>query len=87
VKILSDEEIRVERNSHNDAFYTAREFNADKAIAKAQHRYTLQQVVEWGEERCEEHFDYAFVKKRECLKCWQALKEEANGRADAEGLD
>jgi len=28
--LLSDEEIRDERNSHNDAFYTAREFNAEK---------------------------------------------------------
>ena len=42
--LLSDEEIRDERNSHNDAFYTAREFNAEKAIAKAQRDSDMRRI-------------------------------------------
>jgi len=34
--LITDNRIRAERNSYNDAFYTAREFNAYKAIAKLQ---------------------------------------------------
>ena len=45
--------------------------NQSKAVARAQ----LKNVAKWGEEICNEH---PFCgKRRDCIYCWQSLKEEA----------
>ena len=89
-KLLSDEQIRAIRNSHNDTFYTQREFNADKSIAKVQAKLSYeqgkddmrQQIVEWGGEPCPHRAHNAtyFRPRHACEKCWQALRE---GRLEA----
>jgi len=52
---------------------------------KAQHKQDIRDFIEWGDTFClhgEEHgrdTNYANVRKRECRKCWQSLKQLAEG--------
>ena len=64
--LLSDEEIIKVINSCEGTVKEARH-----EVNKAQ----AMKIVEWGEERCEEHH-HGVYKRRHCIQCWQAIKEE-----------
>lgn len=79
LKLLTPDEIAAIRNSYNDAFpYTAREFNARRAIAKAE--LTAREQFEWLEK-------YVFYMDRQgyialrpnATEHWQQLRKQIEG--------
>ena len=82
---LTDEEIPYKPENENTEFYgdfglLRRDLYRDGATAQ------LKKVGEWGDEECEEHgfrlegededsLGIVYPKRRECSKCWQAVKE------------
>ena len=75
-KVLSDEEIAelVDKTYKETG---ATDEDRAKAVAKTQHKDTLRQVVEWGNERCQGHRITAMgiIKRRKCNECWQSLQQ------------
>lgn len=54
-----------------------------RAIAKAQYELDMKEFMEWGEEYCVLHPQtmpngslYASLHRRQCIVCWQSLKQE-----------
>ncbi|KKN73842.1 hypothetical protein LCGC14_0396440 [marine sediment metagenome] len=47
-----------------------------QAVAKAEQKNTLKQVIEWGNEKCK-HSNY-LMKKKGCPYCWQELIKEVD---------
>ena len=75
--LISDEEIRqvFDENGIESSPYL---LFASEITNKAQSHHTLKEVMEEGEEDCEECATEGFHhRQRECPKWWQALKAEA----------
>lgn len=59
-----------------DIFNTPRSMIAPEDAAKAQARLTLQQVVEWLDEKCPHATGWNVQAKRKCEMCWQEKLKE-----------
>ncbi len=90
--LLNDEEIEVikadcfVKEGMKDAHdYEWGVEDEQREIAKAQNQYTIEKVVEWGNEPCdcptrhEEFFGNPPVKRHNCFKCWQELQQLSKG--------
>jgi len=80
-KAITEHRIILELNGYKPNTQDAR-----FAVAQAQHEKSFKagikqgkkEVVEWGEEICPHEVDtLPHFHKRECPKCWQALRREA----------
>ncbi len=49
------------------------------AQAKLTREETAREILEWGLEPCYEHSSGGVFTRRECPKCWQALKSKYPG--------
>ncbi len=87
LKRISDEEIRFNSRTYSDHTHDQWHYTP-KAIAQAQleadkkaHNAVIREIFEAGDTYCLDgikhgrDINYGNVKKRECRKCWQALKE------------
>jgi len=47
---------------------------------KAQFSQDIKDFTEWGEVICiEHHGSYSFIRRRQCEKCWESLKQLVEG--------
>ena len=61
------------KNGRDPTLETSEALSERRKVAKAQ----LKKVVEWGIERCQEHYRGGGVfSRRECPKCWKDLLDE-----------
>lgn len=69
------------QDAKTSAIMEARHQKEKEQIFKEGHKAGVKEIVEWGETRCDnaEHL-LPLLKKRNCIECWQSLKEKYLGK-------
>jgi len=88
--LFNEEEIRKQQQVEDTKYYAEKMKEVIDRVREEAKREELERIYEWGDELCPHHDEKAsqrnYDRKRECPRCWQALKE-GQGKSCGDSLN